>query len=345
MIFIVIFLLIVVGCLALMYVREKRMHKQARIVARKYRDKMDATFLHDPLTGVLNRVSYETRLENIEEEEFESLCCIYVDVNGLHEMNNHLGHDAGDEMLREVANSLEEEFPQQDVYRIGGDEFVVISKNSGNEETKEKMFVVEEQLAMQNYDISAGIEWRDSLVDSAQLVKEAEEKMRLNKAAYYENKGDRRKNREMNMQLEKMIKEKQDAEAFLSIIAPRFKGVYFVNLEKDSIRDIFIPPYFEEMLNRANRKFSQAIAFYGEEVVHEEDKQRFLDFCNYANLKKTFENEMLPEIRYRKPDESYMFLQVLHFKKHNENNKETLWIFTPEKEPVPDVVQEKEEKK
>ena len=54
---------------------------------------------------------------------------IYIDVNGLHELNNRLGHAAGDEMLRFVAKACVERFPKADVFRLGGDEFLIISEN------------------------------------------------------------------------------------------------------------------------------------------------------------------------------------------------------------------------
>ena len=51
---------------------------------------------------------------------------VYIDVVGLHEINNHLGHKAGDGMLCAVAGAMQRMFPLADTYRIGGDEFVVL---------------------------------------------------------------------------------------------------------------------------------------------------------------------------------------------------------------------------
>lgn len=53
-----------------------------------------------------------------------SLSCVYVDVNGLHELNNASGHEKGDQMLQTVALELQGRFGRDNCYRTGGDEFV-----------------------------------------------------------------------------------------------------------------------------------------------------------------------------------------------------------------------------
>ena len=80
----------------------------------------------DPLTGLLNRRRFERDLEWWGRNRPETLTCVYIDVVGLHEINNHLGHKAGDGMLCAVAGAMQRMFPLADTYRIGGDEFVVL---------------------------------------------------------------------------------------------------------------------------------------------------------------------------------------------------------------------------
>lgn len=53
----------------------------------------------DALTGLYNRGKYERDIRMFQATGYERLTCVYMDVVGLHEVNNHLGHEAGDKML------------------------------------------------------------------------------------------------------------------------------------------------------------------------------------------------------------------------------------------------------
>ena len=51
----------------------------------------------------------------------------FIDANGLHEMNNDRGHEAGDDMLRAIAEEIRNRFDSKHAYRLGGDEFVIFA--------------------------------------------------------------------------------------------------------------------------------------------------------------------------------------------------------------------------
>ena len=88
----------------------------------------------DLLTGVLNRNAMNNRISddiggiNVIENPFG---VIFVDVNGLKAVNDTKGHRAGDDLLKEAANTLKEFCDDNDeVYRVGGDEFLIIAVRS-----------------------------------------------------------------------------------------------------------------------------------------------------------------------------------------------------------------------
>ena len=87
--------------------------------------------LSDALTNLGNRNRFEKTIQAFEFDKHGcgTLGCIYIDVNGLHEINNHLGHQAGDRMLKTISDIFLEYFDSQDIFRIGGDEFVILCKN------------------------------------------------------------------------------------------------------------------------------------------------------------------------------------------------------------------------
>ncbi len=79
---------------------------------------------HDKLTGLNNRSSFDFIMENLRLEES---ALVLIDVDHFKEINDTLGHDAGDSALCAVAEAIRGSFRSQDyVFRIGGDEFAVI---------------------------------------------------------------------------------------------------------------------------------------------------------------------------------------------------------------------------
>ena len=98
--------------------------------------------LHDPLTGLPNRLLFQDRLEHALarlDRRHESVGVFYIDLDEFKVVNDTLGHERGDELLAEVGRRLGAVVrPSDTVARIGGDEFVVLAEGlSGREEAAE----------------------------------------------------------------------------------------------------------------------------------------------------------------------------------------------------------------
>lgn len=96
---------------------------------------------HDPLTGVLNRTMLDDRLAHAFARRLRRGCdvlVIVVDLDGFKAINDTLGHDTGDVVLKLVAERLQDATRGEDtVARLGGDEFVVVAElapDTGGEE-------------------------------------------------------------------------------------------------------------------------------------------------------------------------------------------------------------------
>jgi len=85
--------------------------------------------LTDPLTGLGNHRSFHRRIRsdvsNVEGTD-KPVSLIMFDIDGFKQVNDTLGHLAGDELLRDIASRLEPAIQLSDAYRYGGDEFAVI---------------------------------------------------------------------------------------------------------------------------------------------------------------------------------------------------------------------------
>ncbi len=283
---------------------------------------------HDALTGVKNRASFNETIFKFSKDIPKQLACIYIDANGLHEINNHLGHQAGDEMLTTIASQLQYEFKKDNIFRIGGDEFVILCQDYQLVDIEKKMEKICQKLSSQGYDISVGIQWQNEDININEMIHEAEKEMQEDKKMFYQGSGRERQSRMLNHQLEQTLLEKQYADAFLAVMAPEFKGVYFVNLNTDNLIHLFIPPYFAEILEEENDVFSRSLCVYTERFVMDKYQKAFEKFYNYEELEKMLDKDIIPELIYQKRDGTWLHLKVLKFKTYTKENKETLWIFS-----------------
>lgn len=137
----------------------------------------------------MNRNSYEKNVLEYPGRCREGVTCIYVDVNGLHALNDSKGHAAGDEMLRTVAGALRDCFGEKDVYRIGGDEFVVFARDEAWKGIRDKLEEAQNHLKERGYHVSVGLSCREQPIDMDSLVKEAEAHMYAEKDRYYQETG------------------------------------------------------------------------------------------------------------------------------------------------------------
>ena len=81
---------------------------------------------HDSLTGLRNRTALE---EDAGHLLHKLLKVRMIDINYFKEINDTLGHLAGDKILAETAKHLRTNYPNSSIYRFGGDEFLILSEN------------------------------------------------------------------------------------------------------------------------------------------------------------------------------------------------------------------------
>ena len=94
--------------------------------------------LHDPLTGLGNRTLFEDRVQHalaVARRERASVALLFIDLDRFKRVNDSLGHDAGDSLLREAADRIRSTLRTVDTAcRMGGDEFTVLLPGATREE-------------------------------------------------------------------------------------------------------------------------------------------------------------------------------------------------------------------
>ena len=100
--------------------------------AEKKADEMKSLADKDALTGIYNKRAYfetEERLNREIREGKARFAISMIDLNDLKVTNDTLGHEKGDELIIGLSNIIRDTFKSSNMYRIGGDEFAVISEN------------------------------------------------------------------------------------------------------------------------------------------------------------------------------------------------------------------------
>ncbi len=98
---------------------------------------LDYESSHDELTSLCNRNKLDKNVDYYIRTA-SSIAVIFLDINNLKRMNDEFGHDDGDRLLIRVANKLMDWKEYGDVYRIGGDEFVIVLLNDQTKDVQSR---------------------------------------------------------------------------------------------------------------------------------------------------------------------------------------------------------------
>lgn len=150
------------------------------------KEKLIETLKTDPLTSVHSRYSFEQRLHSLTASDYP-VSLIYVDTDGLKIVNDLLGHTFGDEYLQKISIMLQHYTRDRDsVFRIGGDEFVILLPGTGNENASEVLSRLQANVEEQNkingaLFVSFGLATASDPTELSTLASDADSHMYQNK--------------------------------------------------------------------------------------------------------------------------------------------------------------------
>ena len=142
--------------------------------------------LCDPLTGLFNREYFLQELSSLKENPSSSVGLFLCDIDGLRLVNETMGYDTGDLLLRTTARILKDSFHHKSIAaRIGSDEFAVLIPNSYKKLIEETIRKIKKRISKFNLthpkallSISRGYSLRTWPVHINELIKEAKDNMR-----------------------------------------------------------------------------------------------------------------------------------------------------------------------
>ena len=293
---------------------------------------MKEIYRQDSLTGLLNRNAYDSDVEQLRSADIGAVVCVYADMIGLHEVNNHLGHKQGNHMLCEFADAARAFFGDDRLYRIGGDEFVIISSAHTEAQTRKQLNYMRERLHTQGCEISVGVASSESTSDLPKIIEQAENEMRREKKEYYVRGGSKRQLRGLNKKLEDILVRNQDMESLLRHLNGRYSIACMVNLRTDSQRAIMVPDYFQKMLDAHDGSFKSALHDYCERLVAPFCKDSFSLLMDYDFIHARVESVGVLQYGYTRNDGEKFLLTIFADRRSKD---ETMWVFS--KDDLPQV--------
>lgn len=154
-------------------------------------DALEHSALYDQLTDCKNRKALDWAYTEKLEKYFP-LAIVMCDINGLKEINDQKGHDAGDKFIVQTAQTLKSVFGKRHVYRFGGDEFIAVLPNITHPAFQKLLETAKSQLG-DTASLGTTISGTKD-TDFESLLKAADAEMYENKKQYYIVTGkDRRK--------------------------------------------------------------------------------------------------------------------------------------------------------
>ena len=287
-------------------------------------------YRRDSLTGLLNRNAFDDDVEFIQATHDKPLTVMYIDLIGLHEINNHLGHARGDVVLCELADAARAYFGDDNIYRIGGDEFVIISFAHSMAQSARQMGYMRQELLDHGCELSVGMAESDDGEDIPDLVNQAENEMRKDKKRYYASGSGKRQLRTLNKQLEDILVRNKDMESLLQHLNTRYSIAYVVNLRADTQRPVVVPGYVQKMLDKHGGSFHEMLLDYCDKLVAPAYRDGFRMLFDYDYVRDRICREGAIRYAYVRND-GERFLITIFPDTHSVD--EVMWVFAKEDTP------------
>ena len=155
---------------------------------RNHVDMLHRLSYHDLLTNALNRNAFMDVLSQFRPGQYASAGFIYIDINGMKEINDFYGHHQGDKILITTVAKVFNLFKPDELFRIGGDEFVIITYDLTETDFYEKFNLLRNIFCKKTnlpFSIATGSCWVKSPSDLNSLLQQADSAMYTDKKKFY----------------------------------------------------------------------------------------------------------------------------------------------------------------
>lgn len=140
----------------------------------------------DSLTNLFNRNKYNYDIANSYTDTQYNLGVLYLDLDNLKDVNDSFGHIIGDKLLIATSKILRESFSKASIYRVGGDEFIVITRDTPYPEFMKQIETMRRRMDNGKIFSSYGVEYQAETTELTEMITGAEREMYVYKRRHHD---------------------------------------------------------------------------------------------------------------------------------------------------------------
>lgn len=213
---------------------------------------------YDDLTNLLSRKSFEETVASYDHDRATCVGVVMANFDDLKGINSAQGFSTGNYMIGQLADMLREAFGEELVFRLNGDEFLVIAVDVGLTLLEEKIGRFEEMIRDRgDFTVSIGYSWDNVEKDVSVLIEQATQTMKINKKRHYDSapvSGHNERRKMLNGLLNAL--ENREFEVFMQpkveLLHNKVIGAEALVRYRDKERGLIQPSQFIELLEKNN---------------------------------------------------------------------------------------------
>ena len=287
----------------------------------------------DPLTGVKNKhayVEFETEMDKlIHDKEIDDFSIIVFDLNDLKYINDKYGHEAGDNYIIDSCNLIKEYFPNAEIFRYGGDEFVLYVNDGLYEERFARLKEFNNKIESNIYNngpvIACGISDYDKEKDNTLRIifvraddrmygrKRRLKDLKNNSTGDYGNKSTGASLENLRYEMYEMFYRSSGISLLDMLNASSCDEIMEVNIKKDRFQQFYHVEgkYFVPAVDLS---YKDLIDFTYKYIVHPDDRSVFINLMNPEGFFERLANSRIPNFdfahfRYKLQDGKYRWVE------------------------------------
>lgn len=243
---------------------------------------------YDSLTELKNFFAYKNECMKYAEHKNPYVCscsvgALFCDLNGLKIINDTKGHDAGNDYICSFSDILKSIFKDDSIYRLSGDEFVILMVNKEESYSLSRFLSLKETIAEDKLPMAAvGYDFQQVASHIEDVVKAAEIDMYADKSKFYK----------LHPELKRVVFEEEynrEIEAIVKNISRAYQTLGIIDTRTDTYRLLKADDTILEATN--GKSFTEYVSIFMNKLITTESRNSIANYVGIDNLKSVLKNQ------------------------------------------------------